>query len=111
MSSDTFRLSRILDDEGRSSTRTHRESPGNRRVSVHLKGLDHRKCGRTHVQLDRARHDPGSTSTMNLKTPNLHADKLYFAALEYDDLAARGAYLDAACGTDTELRQRIERLL
>jgi hypothetical protein len=42
-------------------------------------------------------------------TPALEA--LFFAALEIESAAERSAYLDSACGNDTELRRQVERLL
>lgn len=48
---------------------------------------------------------------MTGKTFDVGLDVIYFAALERDDLEARAAYLDEACGTDTERRRRVERLL
>mgnify|MGYP000993846534 CR=1 FL=1 len=39
------------------------------------------------------------------------ADELFFAALEIDDREARGAFLVASCGRDSELLHRVERLL
>jgi hypothetical protein len=36
---------------------------------------------------------------------------IFVAALEKDDPAERAAYLDEACGTDTTVRHRVERLL
>src|SRR6516164_11060759 len=37
--------------------------------------------------------------------------ELFIAALERDDPAERDAYLAQACGSDAELRRRVERLL
>jgi serine/threonine protein kinase/Flp pilus assembly protein TadD len=39
------------------------------------------------------------------------ADQIYLAALEQETPEKRGAFLDEACGTNRELRQRVERLL
>ena len=36
---------------------------------------------------------------------------LFIAALERDDPAERDAYLTQACGSDVDLRRRVERLL
>ncbi len=41
----------------------------------------------------------------------LNADELFFAALEIDDREARESFLVAACGRNSELRGRVERLL
>jgi serine/threonine protein kinase/tetratricopeptide (TPR) repeat protein len=38
-------------------------------------------------------------------------EEIYFAAAAYDEPAARAAYLAGACGTDSDLRQKVERLL
>jgi WD40 repeat protein/serine/threonine protein kinase len=38
-------------------------------------------------------------------------EDLFFAASERQDPGARGAYLDEACGRDTDLRRRVEELL
>src|SRR5262245_39720269 len=48
---------------------------------------------------------------MNTKAPGIGIDEIYFAALELGDPAARRAYLDEVCGTASELRRRVERLL
>jgi eukaryotic-like serine/threonine-protein kinase len=48
---------------------------------------------------------------MNTNAPVMSIEEIYFAVIEYDDSGARAAYLDAVCGIDTELRQRVERLL
>jgi eukaryotic-like serine/threonine-protein kinase len=48
---------------------------------------------------------------MNVNAAGLSIEEIYFAALEYDDSGARAAYLNAACGIDTESRRRVERLL
>src|SRR5262245_17005156 len=48
---------------------------------------------------------------MNGKALGKGIDEIYFAAVEYDDPAARAAYLAEACGADTELRRQLERLL
>src|SRR5436305_15058350 len=39
------------------------------------------------------------------------AEAIFFAALEKRTAEERAAYLDAACGDDRNLRQRVERLL
>ena len=39
------------------------------------------------------------------------AEALFFAALEKGTPEERAAYLDAACGDDSDLRRRVERLL
>jgi hypothetical protein len=49
LTSPVFGLSRTLDDDGRFSTRTHREIPANRRASASLQGLVHRECGRAGI--------------------------------------------------------------
>lgn len=41
----------------------------------------------------------------------LNIDEVFFAALELEDRNARSAYLDEICGSDTDLRHRIEGLL
>jgi serine/threonine protein kinase len=46
---------------------------------------------------------------MNHASPSI--EDLFFAASERQDLAARAAYLDEACGGDTDLRRRVEDLL
>ena len=46
---------------------------------------------------------------MNLPHPTI--EDLFFAASERQDPAARAAYLDEACGRDTDLRRRLEDLL
>lgn len=38
-------------------------------------------------------------------------EELFFAALEKESVAERTAFLDSACGSDTELRDRVEKLL
>jgi serine/threonine protein kinase len=48
---------------------------------------------------------------MSGKAPGLGIDEIYSAAAEYDDPAALAAYLDRACGIDSDLRRRVERLL
>ena len=50
---------------------------------------------------------------MNGKAPGIGIgiDEIYSAAVEYDDPAARAAYLAEACGTDPDLRRQVERLL
>jgi serine/threonine protein kinase len=40
-----------------------------------------------------------------------NAEELFFAALERDSAEARADFLDEACGSNPDLRQRIERLL
>jgi serine/threonine-protein kinase len=37
--------------------------------------------------------------------------EIFLEAAELDDPGARAAYLEAACGNDTPLRQRVEALL
>jgi hypothetical protein len=37
--------------------------------------------------------------------------EIFLEAAELDDPRARAAYLEAACGNDTSLRQRVEALL
>jgi eukaryotic-like serine/threonine-protein kinase len=39
------------------------------------------------------------------------AEAIFFAALERHTAEERIAYLNAACGDDSNLRQRVERLL
>ncbi len=39
------------------------------------------------------------------------AETVFFAALAKNDPAERAGYLNEACGTDTELRRRVDRLL
>jgi WD40 repeat protein/serine/threonine protein kinase len=46
---------------------------------------------------------------MSCSSPRI--EDLFFAASERRDPATRAAYLDEACGTDTELRRRVEELL
>jgi hypothetical protein len=41
----------------------------------------------------------------------MQEQSLFIAALEIEDPAERGAFLDRACADDPVLRQRIERLL
>ena len=48
---------------------------------------------------------------MNGKAPSIGIDEIYFAAVKYDDPAARVAYLAEACGADSDLRRQVERLL
>jgi serine/threonine protein kinase/tetratricopeptide (TPR) repeat protein len=48
---------------------------------------------------------------MNGDARGLAIDEIYFAAVEYEDLAARAAYLAGACGTNVALRRQVERLL
>ncbi|SIO58316.1 WD40 repeat [Singulisphaera sp. GP187] len=48
---------------------------------------------------------------MTRKTFDDGLEVIYFAALERDDHEARAAYLDEACGLDTERRRQVERLL
>src|SRR5262249_55987128 len=38
-------------------------------------------------------------------------ESLFFAALEKQSAAERAAFLDTACGGDTELRRQVEKLL
>src|SRR6516225_8737592 len=40
-----------------------------------------------------------------------HIDSIFTAALEKSTAEDRSAYLDAACGSDRPLRERVERLL
>src|SRR5258705_13395351 len=43
---------------------------------------------------------------------NKHSEKeIFLAAIEKQTPEERGAYLDAACGKDASLRQRVEELL
>ncbi len=44
-------------------------------------------------------------------TSSSHVESIFFTALEKKAGAERTAYLDAACGADSALRQRVERLL
>ena len=45
-------------------------------------------------------------------SPQAHSpEEIFFAALEQDSAEARAAYLDEICGSNLELRQRVERLL
>jgi serine/threonine protein kinase/tetratricopeptide (TPR) repeat protein len=46
-----------------------------------------------------------------MNNPPANIEDLFFAASERQDSAARAAYLDEACGQDTDLRRRIEDLL
>jgi serine/threonine protein kinase len=46
-----------------------------------------------------------------MATNKLNIDDIYFTALEKTDGKGRAAYLDEACGSDSELRARVERLL
>src|SRR5262245_66370691 len=39
------------------------------------------------------------------------AEAVFFAALAKEDPAERAAYLNEACGADTELRRQVDRLL
>ena len=55
-------LSCTLDDDGRFSTRTHREIPADRRASVLSAGLVHRECGRARIG-DRSHDTPRATQT------------------------------------------------
>jgi serine/threonine protein kinase len=41
----------------------------------------------------------------------LSIDEIFFAALERDSPEARAAYLEEVCGSDLDLRRRVERLL
>jgi hypothetical protein len=43
------------------------------------------------------------------QTPSI--DEVFFAALERETPDARAAYLDEVCGSDQDLRRRVERLL
>jgi hypothetical protein len=38
-------------------------------------------------------------------------DEVFFAAMERETPEARAAYLDEVCGSDQDLRRRVERLL
>ena len=42
---------------------------------------------------------------------NLNIDEIFFAAMEQPSPKARAAYLDEVCGSDLDLRRRVERLL
>src|SRR4051795_7401612 len=46
---------------------------------------------------------------MHPKSPAI--EDVFFAALEHESPEARAAYLEEACGSDAELRRRVERLL
>ncbi len=46
---------------------------------------------------------------MSRPLPNI--DEVFFAALERESPEARSAYLDEVCGSDPDLRRRVERLL
>ena len=46
---------------------------------------------------------------MNHPTPSI--DEIFFAAMERESPEARAAYLDEVCGSDLDLRRRVERLL
>jgi hypothetical protein len=46
-----------------------------------------------------------------MSTPKSPVESIFFAALEKASPPERAAYLDEACGTDGELRRRVERLL
>ena len=46
---------------------------------------------------------------MSHPTPSI--DEVFFAAMERESPEARAAYLDEVCGSDLELRRRVERLL
>ncbi|MFI5456838.1 MAG: protein kinase [Isosphaerales bacterium] len=46
---------------------------------------------------------------MNRPTPSI--DEVFFAAMERESPEARAAYLDEVCGSDLDLRRRVERLL
>ena len=46
---------------------------------------------------------------MSNPTPSI--DEVFFAAMERESPEARAAYLDEVCGSDLELRRRVERLL
>src|SRR5215470_6821557 len=46
---------------------------------------------------------------MNKEAPDI--DSIFGEALECESAEARAAYLDRACGTDADLRRRVEKLL
>ena len=46
---------------------------------------------------------------MSRPTPSI--DEIFFAAMERESPEARAAYLDEVCGSDPDLRRRVERLL
>ena len=46
---------------------------------------------------------------MSHPTPSI--DEIFFAAMERESPEARAAYLDEVCGSDLDLRRRVERLL
>ena len=46
---------------------------------------------------------------MSRPTPSI--DEVFFAAMERESPEARAAYLDEVCGSDPDLRRRVERLL
>ena len=46
---------------------------------------------------------------MSHPTPSI--DEIFFAAMERESPEARAAYLDEVCGSDPDLRRRVERLL
>ena len=46
---------------------------------------------------------------MSRPTPSI--DEVFFAAMERESPEARAAYLDEVCGSDLDLRRRVERLL
>lgn len=48
---------------------------------------------------------------MNTSAPDLDTDAIFDAALQKTSPEERAAYLDAACGGDSPLRRRLERLL
>ena len=53
----------------------------------------------------------GRSLAANMNLPHPTIEDLFFAASERQDPAARAAYLDEACGSDTDLRRRLEDLL
>ena len=46
---------------------------------------------------------------MNRFAPSI--DEIFFAALEVEDPKDRSSYLDQACGSDPDLRHRVDELL
>jgi WD40 repeat protein len=46
-----------------------------------------------------------------MTTPETNPEEIFYKAIEIADATARAAYLDEACGTDRELRDKVEALL
>ena len=85
------------------------------RCQLSVVGLRRNPVGRSRPRLRQsldqkqrvATHNNGQR-TMDHGPPSI--DEIFFAAMERESPEARAAYLDLACGSDLDLRRRVERL-